>query len=74
MQQRFFVTAAFNLLYILTPELLPTRIRASAMGICITSSRLGGLVAPFVAVGLVEHGRVSNNCSTFLLRCPILWQ
>ena len=58
MLRRFFVMAAFNLLYILTPELLPTGVRASAMGICITTSRLGGLAAPFVAVGMVEHGMV----------------
>lgn len=55
---RFFVMAAFNLLFILTPELLPTSIRASAMGLCIMTSRLGGLSSPFVAVSLIERGMV----------------
>ena len=50
--------AAFNLLFILTPELLPTSIRASAMGLCIMTSRLGGLSSPFVAVSLIERGMV----------------
>ncbi|GAX74546.1 hypothetical protein CEUSTIGMA_g1996.t1 [Chlamydomonas eustigma] len=68
---RFFIMAAFNILYILTPELLPTSIRASAMGLCISASRLGGLTAPFVAVTLTNTGKVQEAALALLGSCVI---
>lgn len=47
---RFFVYAAFNLLWAITPELFPTSCRSFALGITNAISRIGGLVSPFAAV------------------------
>lgn len=66
---RFFVMAAFTLLYILTPELLPTRVRGFALGVCNSVSRLGGLVAPFAAVQLLEGGRVRAGVAALVAAC-----
>eukprot|EP00798_Chlamydomonas_sp_ICE-L_P023278 gene23278-30511_t len=62
----FFVSSAFNLLYIFSPEVLPTRIRALGMGICNSFSRIGGLVAPFVAVDMVVNGHADAAIGTFI--------
>ncbi|KAG1670011.1 hypothetical protein FOA52_011167 [Chlamydomonas sp. UWO 241] len=58
---RFFAMAAFTLLYILTPELLPTRVRGSVLGLCNSVSRLGGLVSPFATVWLVQRGHAGGS-------------
>lgn len=68
---RFFAMSAFTVLYILTPEALPTRVRAFALGVCNATSRLGGLVAPFAAVALVQQGRVGASALAFVSACAI---
>lgn len=52
------ILSAFTALFIITPELFPTRIRARAFGIANSLSRVGGMVAPFVGQGLVAKGQV----------------
>jgi len=46
---KFFVTAAFAMIYIYTAELYPTCIRSSAFGICSAMARIGSIAAPQVA-------------------------
>jgi len=46
---KFFVTAAFAMIYIYTAELYPTGIRSSAFGICSAMARIGSIAAPQVA-------------------------
>ncbi|PIN12692.1 Synaptic vesicle transporter SV2 (major facilitator superfamily) [Handroanthus impetiginosus] len=53
---RAFVSATFGVACIYAPEVYPTNIRATAVGIATGIGRIGGLICPLVAVGLV------NNC------------
>ncbi len=53
---RLFVSGGFVLLYVLTPERFPARVRGSALGACNSLARVGALVAPFVAVALPQRG------------------
>ena len=46
---------AFTVLFVYTPERYPTTIRATSMGIFASFGRFGGMLAPFVAVDMVEQ-------------------
>eukprot|EP00197_Chlamydomonas_leiostraca_P002880 CAMPEP_0202857492 /NCGR_PEP_ID=MMETSP1391-20130828/409_1 /ASSEMBLY_ACC=CAM_ASM_000867 /TAXON_ID=1034604 /ORGANISM="Chlamydomonas leiostraca, Strain SAG 11-49" /LENGTH=669 /DNA_ID=CAMNT_0049536297 /DNA_START=214 /DNA_END=2223 /DNA_ORIENTATION=- len=74
---RCLVCAAFNLLYLYTPELLSPKVRALGMGVCNTISRLGGLAAPMLAVGMVERGEEKLSIATLGVLCAaagtVLW-
>lgn len=47
----------FSCLYVYTPELYPTSVRSTGLALCNGFSRLGGFLAPFATVYLVEDGR-----------------
>lgn len=51
------IEATFSVLYVYTPELYSTTIRAQGLALCSAFSRLGGFLAPFATVYLVESGR-----------------
>jgi MFS family permease len=51
------IEASFSALYVYTPELYSTSIRAQGLALCNAFSRLGGFLAPFATVYLVESGR-----------------
>ncbi|ELT97027.1 hypothetical protein CAPTEDRAFT_215670 [Capitella teleta] len=51
---RSVVSAAFQVIYVYTPEVYPTKIRGLAIGIGCGCSRLGALLTPFVATNLIE--------------------
>jgi len=63
------ILSAFTALFIITPELYPTRIRARAFGIANSLSRIGGMVAPFVGQGLVARGRINTAVYIFGALC-----
>jgi hypothetical protein len=46
----------FSCLYVYTPELYPTAVRSVGLALCNGFSRLGGFLAPFATVYLVEGG------------------
>ena len=43
------VATPFSLLYLYTAEAFPTRVRASALGVCTVVTRMGGAITPTVA-------------------------
>jgi len=57
---KFCASAAFNITYMYTAELFPTNIRNSAIGICSTMARFGGIAAPWIAVYLPDEGSLPD--------------
>ncbi|CAL5229494.1 g12830 [Coccomyxa viridis] len=47
---------SFAILYVYTPEVFPTKVRALGLGVNNAMSRVGALLSPFMAVALVERG------------------
>ena len=52
---RVCVSAAFAVVYIYAPEIYPTAVRTTGVGVASSVGRIGGVLCPLVAVGLV-HG------------------
>ena len=46
---KFGASAGFAIVYIYTAELFPTPVRNSAVGLCSTFARIGGMLSPVVA-------------------------
>jgi MFS family permease len=46
---RAFLTGAFQIIWIYTPEVYPTNVRSTGMGLCSSYARLGGMTTPFAA-------------------------
>ena len=44
------VTDSFNMIYIHTPETMPTEIRSTGMSVASTCARVGGILAPYIAL------------------------
>lgn len=68
---RTLVFAAFVVLYIYTPEVYPTSIRSYAFGVSNAFCRIGGLVAPFVAVDMLERINAHAAEAVFFTACVI---
>ncbi|KAM7489841.1 hypothetical protein LguiB_027325 [Lonicera macranthoides] len=51
---RMFISATFIVACIYAPEVYPTNVRATGVGITTAIGRIGGMVCPLVAVGLVS--------------------
>ncbi|XP_029121638.1 organic cation/carnitine transporter 7 isoform X2 [Elaeis guineensis] len=49
------IMGSFTIIYIYAPEVYPTSVRATGVGIASSVGRIGGIICPLVAVGLV-HG------------------
>ena len=63
---KFGVSAAFALVYLYTAEIFPTMIRATVVGMCSMFARVGGILAPQVALYLpVVTGSVQVITVTF---------
>nr|CAD1840300.1 unnamed protein product [Ananas comosus var. bracteatus] len=52
---RICISASFTIVYIYAPEIYPTSVRTTGIGIASSVGRIGGILCPLVAVGLV-HG------------------
>ncbi|KAH7840215.1 hypothetical protein Vadar_014220 [Vaccinium darrowii] len=52
---RICITATFTIVYIYAPEIYPTTVRTTGVGLASSVGRVGGMVCPLVAVGLI-HG------------------
>lgn len=47
---RFFITAAFDIIYLYAYEIYPTVARNGALGVCVTFNRVGSLSAPYIMI------------------------
>ncbi|KAJ8303935.1 LOW QUALITY PROTEIN: hypothetical protein KUTeg_017518 [Tegillarca granosa] len=47
---KFGITASFSTIFLYTPELYPTNLRNSGIGIASAASRVGGMAAPYVSL------------------------
>ncbi|GAB4842843.1 Organic cation/carnitine transporter 7, variant 2 [Ancistrocladus abbreviatus] len=52
---RICITATFTIVYIYAPEIYPTSVRTTGVGVASAVARIGGMICPLVAVSLV-HG------------------
>ncbi|KAF6155201.1 hypothetical protein GIB67_019727 [Kingdonia uniflora] len=52
---RICITGTFTIVYIYAPEIYPTSVRTTGVGVASSVGRIGGMLCPLVAVGLV-HG------------------
>ncbi|XP_054783600.1 organic cation/carnitine transporter 7 [Prosopis cineraria] len=51
---RICIMASFTIVYIYAPEIYPTSVRTTGVGIASSMGRIGGMICPLVAVGLVQ--------------------
>lgn len=52
---KFFISAAFAVVYIFTAELFPTCIRTLGVGLCSLFARFGGILAPIIIQSAEDH-------------------
>ncbi|XP_021761978.1 organic cation/carnitine transporter 7-like isoform X2 [Chenopodium quinoa] len=52
---RICITSTFNIIYIYAPEIYPTSVRTTGVGVASSMGRIGGMTCPLVAVSLI-HG------------------
>ncbi|KAI3510516.1 hypothetical protein L1887_17573 [Cichorium endivia] len=52
---RICITTTFTVVYIYAPEIYPTSVRTTGVGVGSSVGRIGGMICPLVAVGLI-HG------------------
>ncbi|OVA19338.1 General substrate transporter [Macleaya cordata] len=67
---RICITTTFTIVYIYAPEIYPTSIRTTGVGVASSVGRIGGMICPLVAVGLI-HG-CHQTLSIFLFEIVIL--
>ncbi|KAK3206630.1 hypothetical protein Dsin_020676 [Dipteronia sinensis] len=51
---RICITGTFTIVYIYAPEIYPTSVRTTGVGVASSMGRIGGMVCPLVAVALVQ--------------------
>ncbi len=73
---KFGNAAAFNLLYIITSEEVPTSMRGTAFGLTNCVGRLGGIASSMLAVYLEQRTLIFMSTMSFLasgLSCVLLF-
>ncbi|XP_065892911.1 putative transporter svop-1 [Dysidea avara] len=57
---RGFATGFFQAIYLYTPEVYPTAVRAFGMSLCASISRVGGMITPYIAQTLLAYSSVAT--------------
>eukprot|EP00736_Rhodelphis_marinus_P011641 Rmarinus@m.2384 len=55
---RMFVSGAFQAAYVYTPEVYPTALRSTGLGVCSSVARVSGMITPYVAQVLAEFSAI----------------
>lgn len=63
------IMGGFTILYVYAPEVYPTNVRSSGVGLANAFARVGGLISPVIAVELVDAGAASAAEAIFALIC-----
>ncbi len=75
---RAFVTGVFQVAYVYTPEVYPTKSRALGLGLCNMMARVGGIITPIVADVVYEAndyvciGLYAGSCIIFAVMAMLL--
>ncbi|KAG8043400.1 hypothetical protein GUJ93_ZPchr0458g22373 [Zizania palustris] len=64
---RLCISASFTIVYIYAPEIYPTSIRTTGIGVASSVGRIGGILCPLVAVALVHSCRQTTAILLFEL-------
>lgn len=67
---RSLVSMNFNVVYIYTAEVYPTAARSLGLGFCTSFSRIGGMIAPFIAQVLMSQS-VIQALIPFAVACVV---
>ncbi|KAM6962108.1 putative transporter SVOPL [Tautogolabrus adspersus] len=67
---RSLVSMNFNVVYIYTAEVYPTTARSLGLGFCTSFSRIGGMIAPFIAQVLMSQSVILALCP-FAMACVV---
>lgn len=67
---RVCITTTFTVVYVYAPEIYPTSVRTTGLGVASSTGRIGGMICPLVAVSLV-HG-CHTTASILLFELVIL--
>ncbi|XP_060886348.1 putative transporter SVOPL isoform X2 [Labrus mixtus] len=67
---RSLVSMNFNVVYIYTAEVYPTAARSLGLGFCTSFSRIGGMIAPFIAQVLMSQSVILALCP-FAVACAV---
>ncbi|XP_065892905.1 synaptic vesicle 2-related protein-like isoform X2 [Dysidea avara] len=57
---RGFATGFFQGIYVYTPEVYPTTVRAFGVSLCASVSRLGSMIAPYIAQTLLAYSSIAT--------------
>ncbi|XP_042491234.1 organic cation/carnitine transporter 7-like [Macadamia integrifolia] len=64
---RICITGTFTIIYIYAPEVYPTSVRSTGFGVASSVARIGGMICPLVAVGLVDGCHQTAAIVLFLI-------
>eukprot|EP00736_Rhodelphis_marinus_P001979 Rmarinus@m.3468 len=67
---RMFSSGTFQIAYVYTPELYPTSLRSTGLGVCSAVARVSGMVTPYIAQMLASESAVLALV-VYLLICVI---
>ncbi|GAB2293101.1 Organic cation/carnitine transporter 7 [Dionaea muscipula] len=67
---RVCITTTFTVVYVYAPEIYPTSVRTTGLGVASSAGRIGGMICPLVAISLV-HG-CHTTASIFLFELVVL--
>uniref|UniRef100_A0A2P2MQS8 Organic cation/carnitine transporter 7-like n=1 Tax=Rhizophora mucronata TaxID=61149 RepID=A0A2P2MQS8_RHIMU len=63
---RICITGTFSIIYIYAPEIYPTSVRSTGLGLASSMGRIGGMICPLVAVSLVQGCHQSAAVGLFV--------